>query len=222
MNIHSITFKIEHYLITGTNKRLTETDIIKYYTNLGYDVTKKYYNRLRKQIANNSANPVFKTGKLSTKILDVFRKYKSGYPDIILVKDKKVSFIEIKLDNDSLRASQIEFLEELTKVADVKVCYFNNMEGLRKEDRYKSKTPLKKDKQTVLDQLELYSRLARAKGNKPLWAVARLYNKFGKLILDKDVLGLIANRVNQPKEKIIWFVNEHMKDHPTRVKDDSQ
>lgn len=215
MNIHPITFKTESYIITGTNKRLTENDIIKYYTELGYDVTKKYYNKLKKQMAQNITQPTFKGANLSKEILNVFKKYRAGYPDIILVKNKRISFIEIKLDNDSLRASQIDFLEEFAKVADVKVCYFNNMEGLRRVDR--KKPILNKDAKTILDQLELYARIARAKDHKPLWTVARLYNKFGNLILGKSVLGVIATRVNQPKEKIIWFVSEHMEKHPTKI-----
>ena len=210
MEIREVNYKTESYTISDINRGLTEKDIISYYNDLGYNVTKHYIKYIKGIETNARTISILGDVKISGKVKELFNKYKSGYPDLMLVKGSKVKFVEIKLDGDSLKKSQIILLNELAEIADVSVCYFSNLYLLTRQD-YNKITNFTKAQKVILKQLELFTRLVRVHNYKPFWVVTKLYNQFGQAITDDKILGVISNNINQPKKKIVWFINTNLK-----------
>jgi len=210
MEIHKVNYITESYIITGINRGLTETDVMRFYSDLGYNVLKKYVNYIKGLDPGKRVYSIMKDLKISNDIVKLFMEFNSGYPDIVLIKDGKLSFVEIKLDGDSIRSNQIVFLDRLSNFADVKVCYFNNLELFKKEEytRISKYTP---EQKVILNQIELLHKISKVRNNKPFWIVAELYKKFDFKILDKKILGLIANKISQPKDRVVWFINTSLK-----------
>jgi hypothetical protein len=212
MNILKVNYNTETYVATDINRGLTEKDVMHYYSELGYNVIKNYVSYIKGQKTTPTIKKILQGIKVSQNIIDLFNKYASGYPDILLVNGKNIKFVEIKLNNDRLRESQIIFLEELGKIANVSLCYFINVDLITRED-YTNISKYTPEQKVILNQIELYTTLSKKQGHKDFWVVAQLYKKFGNLILQKKILGLIADNINQPKDKIMWFINEHLRSH---------
>lgn len=208
MFIQQLNYKLECYTVDDLNRGLTEKDIERYYSDLGFNTFKKYVAYI-KGINVSKAYPILKNIVIPKELRELFNKYDSGYPDLLLEKNGKFKFVEIKLDKDSIRYNQIIFLTELSKIANVTVCYFNNLTILKREDFVKINTftPAQKN---ILSKVELLSKIAKVKGNKPFWVVAELYKHYNKEILDKKILGIIGDKIGQPKDKVLWFIKTNL------------
>jgi len=214
MDICKVKYNIENYTVTGIKRGLTENDIMRYYSNLGYNVSKRYINYIKYGVKPRG---ILKKLVVPDKVKDIFNKYASGFPDIIMFKNDIIKFVEIKLDHDSLRPNQIVVLNELAEVVDTSVCYFNNLEILNKED-FNGINSFSIKQKVILKQLELFSDLAKKQDNKPFWIVSMLYERFGNDILNKKVLGLISDNINESKDKIIWFIDTNLKHNETKLR----
>lgn len=221
MDLIEVTFSIEHFLITDFNKKVTEIDIRDYYRGIGYSVfnSKTYSEFLRGERKDKFLNNY----EIDENIKTIFKEYNSGYPDILIIKDNKLTFVEIKLEGDSLRPNQILFLNNLSKVTNVKVVYFNNINTIENTTivkRMSTNAKVDKSDGEILKQLKYYNKIKEINKYKPFWVISALYNEFGKLILKKEYLGIIASSINETKEKVIWFIKklEEEKEEKNRVK----
>ena len=202
MKFENVSYNIVGYTIKDVNRGLTENDIKDFYRGLNYNAHDKYYKDLLKGKFN-----------VSPLVVDLFKKYKSGYPDFILVHAEDssiVKFVEVKLDGDSLRPNQIFFNNKLSEVADVTVAYFNNEERL---ENFENIVPVKLssslDKE-IYRQLENLLYLQRKKGLKPFWVVAKLFEDYNTEILKEKNIKVIAKRLSVPKDRVVWFIKENL------------
>lgn len=193
--LRKVNYKIESYI--STNK-ISEIDIFNYYITLGYRV---YSENIRSRKSSMYSRRI-KSGKLiqDDNIINLFNKYSSGYPDLLLIKDNKISFIEIKLDNDSLRPNQIVFLEELSLIADVTVVYINK-EGVNVDGKIVDIT------REIIHYAKSLRTIQMKKGYKPQWIIAKVYEKYKDELLKSDVLKLFSKEISISKKNIISFVN---------------
>ena len=210
MSISKVSYNTESYLVYDINRGLTETDVINYYTDIGYIVSKDYVKYLIGNptdicYTSSTFGLIVKDIIIPNKVRQVFREFDNGFPDIMLLRNGKISFVEIKLDNDRLRNNQVYFLSALSKVSKVTVAYFYNM-SIKDNKDFLSINNYSKEEKQILKQIELFNKLCRSKGNKPLWVVAELHNKWGNKILDKKILRVLSSTINQSKQKIVWFV----------------
>lgn len=200
MEIEEVKYKVIGYTIKGVNRGLTENDIKDFYRGIGFNAYDKYYKKL---IEGNFNVPI--------RVIEVFERYKSGYPDFILVSAENksvVKFVEVKLDGDSLRPNQIFFNNQLAEVADVTVAYFNNEEKLEGEFiPVKATNSLDKE---IQRQLEYLIQLQKKKGLKPFWVVAELFKKYNTEVLKEKNVSVIANGIKVSKSKVVWFIRENL------------
>lgn len=186
------TYKVESLIST---KRETEESIAEYFKELGFQVFFKYASKIR-------------NGRISSneQIRSLFKAYDSGYPDLLLRKDKEISFIEIKLDGDSLRQNQVLFLDKLGKIENVTVLYINNIN--KELDVVKFETPsdsiLRVD---IRKRISSLKKLVKKRHYKPLWIIATLYSKYGDKLLEKETLAEVASRTKIDSNKITWFID---------------
>ena len=185
------SYKIEQLLSTI---RETGDSIGVYFKDQGYQVFRKYASKIRNsKIAS------------SEEVRTLFRAYDSGYPDFMLRKDGINSFIELKLDNDSLRSNQVIFLDKLGKIADVTVLYVNNInkELLTTKFAVASDDMLRVD---IRKRISSLKKVVKKRHLKPLWIIATLYKKYGDIMLKDYLLSEICSRTNIDKGKVLWFI----------------
>lgn len=196
MYYSKVNYKIEGYTVTGIDRGLTEDDIKVYYRNIGYNAYSNYRNSIYEY-------------NLSKEGLQLFEDYKDGYPDFILVNCENktdVKFVEVKLDNDSLRPNQIHFNNLLSEVEDVTVAYFNVEERFDKSKKVLGISKFDNKEKLILKRTEDLIRIQKKKGFKPLWVVSELYKNYGKDILNDKILARIAYVLHLKKSKIVYFV----------------
>jgi hypothetical protein len=195
MFYNEVSYSIKAYTVTDIKDRLTEKDVVNFYKKQGYKVYKVYNRRL----INQSFSIEFET-----KICNLFKKYSNGYPDLLLIKGRDHKFVEIKINQDSLKVNQNIFLNELSKLTEVELVYFY-------DDQYQIKKEDKDIKGDIILKEELLKlkKVAKRKKLKPLWVVSQLYETFGKeTILRKNNLVLITSHLSTKKDTVIWFVRE--------------
>jgi hypothetical protein len=200
MEIRKATYNVESYIV-GNDRKIKEKDVLNYYIKLGYNA----------QLSGKYVKNIQKNPNVSDDIKELFSIFSSGYPDMMLEKRGEVSFIEIKLDNDSLRESQVDFLEKLSGFANVTVAYFHTpVVYTRKE--FPSVKKYSEEEIMILDQLEQLIRVMLLKKNKPLWVVAKMYELYKEKILTNKILPCLCVDLKLSKDKIIWFINNNLKD----------
>lgn len=204
MDISGVSYKVQSYIVSDLDRGLTEDDIKVFYENQEYNVYKNY----KSKILDTSEFPINKYQKFSREVENLFCKYSRGYPDFLLEKDGKYSFVEVKLDGDKLSPAQVFFCNELVALGeDVSVAYFNVLDRLENENFVGTKS-LGSLQKNVLVSCEKLKTKAIMTNKKPLWVVAELYKTFGqRMILSTKLLPLISSSLNVPKTTIKWFVD---------------
>jgi len=179
-----------------SNKKETEKSINLYFKEQGYQVFYNYASKI-------------KNGKIASNdnIRSLFRAYDSGYPDLLLRKDKILSFVEIKLDGDNLRPNQVLFLDKLAEEEDVLVLYVNNinkdLDGIRFETP--SNDIIRVD---IRKRMKSLKKLERKNNYRPFWKISRLYHVYGDKLLEREILVEIASVTKIEAKKIEWFINK--------------
>jgi len=212
MFVDTVNYKTQSYIVKDIKRGLTEKDIMLYFEKLGYMSIKSYVSHIK----GNKKSPLLKGINISKDISKVFKSYKSGYPDFLLVKDNTIRFVEVKLDNDSLRSNQLLFLQELSKYADVTVAYFNNLE-VTNEDEFKSINNFKGRDKLLVEHLEKLIHIQEEKGFKPYWVIAKLYESFEKRIYSKKLLPIISKELNISKESIFNFTKNNLDSSKSKI-----
>lgn len=198
MEIRKATYNVESYIV-GNESKIKEKDILRYYNEHGYNAQLS-----RRYVKHIQTNP-----NVSKEIKELFNIHNSGYPDLMLIRKGEVSFIEIKLDNDSLRSNQVEFLEKLSYLAKTTVVYFNTpIIYSRKE--FPTIKNYSEEEIMMLDQLEQLIRVMRLKRNKPLWVVAKMYELYKEKILTIRILPCLSVDLKLSKDRILWFIKERL------------
>jgi hypothetical protein len=221
MDLNEVSFSVEHFLINDFTKKVSEADIREHYRDNGYSVfTSRVYSEF---LRGERKDKLLKDYEIDDNIKSIFKEYKSGYPDILIIKNNILTFIEIKLDGDSLRPNQILFLNNLSKITNVKVVYFTNINIIENTEIVKRmSTDAKVDRSdgNILKQLTKYDKIRQIKKYKPFWLISVLYKEFGMALLKKEYLGIIASSINETKDKVIWFVRklEEEKENKIQIK----
>lgn len=202
MEFKEVNYKVKAFITQNDERTLTENDIKEYYKNQGYNVYHNYAKKIRE-------------GKfiLSPETVNLFNVYKDGYPDFMLVSINDpglIKFVEVKLDNDSIRPNQIEFNNKLALLEDTSVIYFNNRGRYVNKDNitYVSKST-KTDKE-IIKRLDSLAYIQQKKKFKVYWVVAELYKEYGKFILKKEITGIIADKLNIRKKNVVWFTKNNL------------
>lgn len=206
-----IKFKEDVETIYSKN-RLKEEDYIEYCEKQGYVMYKSYKphitNFYEKREFENNPN-IFKLNgidNIDKRLIDLFKKYKLGYPDFVLIKDGKISFIELKIERDGLSLDQIIFLNELSQIANVKVVNFYNTN----KDPQPSKN-ITEEKEFRAFVKKLRNRCTAKKYNK-YWIIAKSYEKYEKKLFRKEYTGMLSKISGIPKNSIIWYLNKNGED----------
>lgn len=191
--MRKVSYKVEQ--LVSTNKE-TEKSIAEYFKKQGYQVFFRYASKIKNNRISSNDN-----------IRSLFRAYDSGYPDLLLRKDKLLSFVEIKLDGDSLRPNQVIFLDKLGNTEDVTVLYVNNINKDLSDIKFEipSNDIFKVDLRKRISSLK---KLIKKRHYKPLWIIAALYNSYGDRLLEKEILVEVASRTGIDKNKITWFIEK--------------
>lgn len=205
MKFKEVNFKSESLIVENVNRGLFEKDVQNYYNSLNYNAFREYVGWIKGEEDNHPLKEIV----IPDNIKELFHKYSSGYPDIILEKNGTLSFVEIKLPGDSLRPNQVVFLNELALIADTKVlyCYSPELEKVSEKLNVKK---LSKDSKVIVNQLERLVKVAEVKKLKPLWVVAELHKKYDKKILEKKTLSIISFTLKTDKNKILWFIKNSL------------
>lgn len=99
-------------------KQISEIWVATKYRDEGYKVIQvgNFSFSCNKIIPNDEGISNFlKDYKDKKKIIDLIKSYWNGFPDLILLKDNKVSFAEVKSNNSSIKENQkkvLDFLKE--------------------------------------------------------------------------------------------------------------
>jgi hypothetical protein len=204
MIIRSTTFNVEHFIVENLDRGLTEKDVVRFYQDQNFNVifSKDYIKHLK----GIKENVILTKINFDKELIEIFKKFENGYPDILIVKDNYLKFVEIKLDGDSVRPNQVTVLEELAKVIPTSLIFFNNFNKNAGRNEFYKITEFTKIEKKIIDQLEHFVKISKIKKLKSLWVVVELYKKFDKKILDKKIVSVISNSIGESKEKIVWFV----------------
>jgi len=198
MQFDKVNYKVEAYTTRNDERSLTENDIKEYYKEQGFNVYHKYHRGIRE-------------GKymVSKETIKLFEEYSSGYPDFMLVRvtnPEEIKFVEVKLDNDSLRPNQVHFNTKLAELEDISIIYFNNRARYEADDDFILVSKVPKVEKQIIKRLDGLTYIQGKKGYKPYWVVAQLFKEFGIIILKKNVTSIIAGKTNLKKDSIVWFV----------------
>jgi len=209
MNIRNTDYNIEHFIVEGLNRGLLENDIVRFYQDQSYNV---FYSRdyVRYIHGEDDTNPILNIIKHNDPVKTLFSKYDSGYPDLLLIRGNYVKFVEIKLDGDRVRPNQVLFLEELSKLYPTSLVFFNNISNSIKDEEVIKVSAFSKVDKLILNQIELLTKVAKKSDFKPFWVVSKLYEQFGYKILNKSIISILAKSIEQPKDKVVWFIKENL------------
>ena len=124
--------KIKENVLKSTSKDSGENIAEKYFKKQSYDVFRskvksgyriigvEYYWKEYKDSLNSQDLKIIKTIKSITSPTE-FRKLaylfkdKNGCPDLMLIKDHKIKFVEVKTNNEEVKISTIEFFIKMNK-----------------------------------------------------------------------------------------------------------
>ena len=212
------------------NSSLTETDCFNYYKELGYRVYSDYafYFRKNSNKQVNSHNQFVSRNELrklkpefDIKIKELFKKYSSGEPDLLVEKNGIWEFIEVKTTNDSLKPHQLLFIEKLSKIAKVSIHYFIDVEGLVIVPKSKSKKneprkdrgkiEVKFDDEYFENELIILSNIAKKRKYSKYFPVAQIYKQCPEYPYSPVKLALIEKYSGVSIQNIKWYLNKNCK-----------
>jgi hypothetical protein len=239
MIVNEVTgFDVKYFKINREegSPSFNETDCFEYYRSVGFNVYFGYGSIIRrhnkiKDILNPKTRyqrmimslPVF-----SDEIEDLFKKYKSGEPDLLMERNGIWEFVEVKTTNDSLRANQLMFIEELSCLTKVSVHQFieikqettKNMLGtprkIREHKKLAKETGCIKSinknetlKSLFEKELFLINKNQLRKNFKKYWTVAKIYSLFPEFSLTQQGLELIEKYTGLSGKTITWYVEKN-------------
>lgn len=192
--------EIKYFKVDKVNN-FNETDCFEYYKSIGYKVYFGYGSILRGNtgLKNTRVNiPTF-----PKEVIDVFKKYKSGEPDILVEKDDIWEFIEVKTTNDSLHPNQLIFINELSRVYKTSIHHFINITIKGKSK--KINTSFERD----LDNL---IKLQIKRNYKIYWVISKMYEKHPKFTKSIHNLNTISNRLKLKNATVLWYLDKNGKE----------
>jgi hypothetical protein len=191
---YSIETKV---IVIDSESKLTEDLVKKFYEERGYNV---YDNYSKDVVLYTNDRSIFSQNnikELKPELISLFKENPSGFPDLLLIKNGEIEFIEIKLERDGLAYNQLKFLEKLSNIYKTSVVKFYN-------------TNLNPYKELDLDSIILkYKAKADQNNYKPYWIVAQLYRSLkGKIFLDNN-LKKISKIIKLDEDKIKFFIDKN-------------
>ena len=215
MEVKKVDLNVEYFKVIGKDEvsiNLTELDCFNYYKEQGYRVFSDYAFYFRKKPNKQINNYQHLNRKelrelcpeFDSKIIGIFKKYKDGEPDLLVEKDGKWEFIEVKTTNDSLKPNQLLFIEKLKEVAKVSIHYFIDTEGIKKKPR---KDRGKKNKNLFEEELKRTSKIQKRKKFKPYFTIAQTYKVCPEDTYSKNQITLFSKYTDIKEEQIRWFLS---------------
>lgn len=234
--LESITVKY----LSVESESVTEQDAFKYYKQLGYNVFHDYsfyikglkYNKetghykftggKQEKVERNSLIKL--APRVNTHTISLFKRYKTGYPDLLLEKNGEVFFVEVKT-TDTLSPHQVLFILELSKHEEVEVNYFLPITGVLLQMGKNRLTKSIENKKLAIanektspvyakfdKELDKLYNMMQKNSYKPYWVVAKLFKTFMKEVFDERNLTVIENKLKLSRAPIVMFIRNNAKD----------
>lgn len=206
----SINFPIE---VTEfhTEYKITESIVKQYYKDRDYQVYDNVRTLLMQHSRKNQKVKMlspFSDDNLPKDLVELYKKIKSGDPDLLLVKDNQWYFVEVKIERDGIAKSQIDFLNELSKIYDTRIVIFYAIEPTFNN----IDTDLRDRQRKFYDKVLKYKHIQEKNKYKVYWIIARLYSEYKDKMLKKNRLEILSKTINKEKDLIKWFIRKKGKE----------
>lgn len=214
--------EVKYFKVNNKNRSLSETDCFKYYRESGYNVYFGYAKVIRDigkvKVTKNPKSSINKMvlaiPNFPQEVKSIFKKYKSGEPDLLIEKDGIWEFVEVKTTNDSLHPNQLIFIDKLSKVHKTSIHYFIETSTFIEDEK---KTPTERNFNKVISKLntifeqdldKLIKTQIRKNYNK-YWVIANIYKLYPRLVSSEALINTLNIKTGLDKKTILWYIDKN-------------